>query len=220
MAEENQENQWRRDLQGAQNETRNNQTPESSMPDIEPPEQEEYLPMQPELDTLPYNPPPYDPTISDADAQKSPQAAAEQLGRGITGKIRRRTMGCLFSSWLQILATLGLAFWSWLYLGIHYAMSYFGGPLSTLFPKPGREWIQPALDKSSIPEKLKKWLEERIGQVLEIFELMLASCCCGTCLIPIIVAGYVAFLAVHPCDTLGAISGFLRDAAGALGLCD
>lgn len=207
-----QENQWKRDLQQAKN-----NSPQADDPPPE--EKEEFPPMEPELLTTPHSAPPYNEPINEKEAEKSPAAAADKINEGATEKIRSLTAQQLSSSWMQVIGSLGIAFWAWIYIGIHYIMAYIGGPFATFFPKPGREWVKPYIDKAPVPQKMKKWAEETTGQALEYFELMFASCCCGSCLILILAVLFFGWIFASPCNTMEATSSALFGIAKTFGIC-
>jgi len=178
----NQENQWKRDLRQAQNPASQNSDPP----------QEEEEPMVPEL--------------PESELPKGTKEE-EETKKGLAEKIRKLTAAALRSSVMQIVAFYGLAIWAWLYVGFHYIMSYMGGPFSSLFVRPGREWIKPIVDRMPVPEKIKKWTEETIGQIIEIFELMFTGCCCGSCLAVILLILFVLWIISSPCHMIQA-AGF------------
>lgn len=212
MADGNQENQWRRDLQQAQNNSTADDPPEGETPE-ESPEEENALPLQPELLSRNLD----DDTI--AEDPKSPKAEAAKMSQGLMEKIRSKNARRLLNAWLTICATGGLAFWAWLYVFFHYTLSYIGGPFANLFPKPGRELIKPFLDPLPLPQKLKKWAEEIYGSVLEKFELMFACCCCTSCLIPIIGIFLIIYALITPCSVLKDVAPTVRSALSFFGIC-
>lgn len=182
-----QEKTWQRNLRQAQNASNKNDPPQNN-----PPQEEEKAPMTPEL--LESKPP------------KEPKATEEKKG-WITEKIRKLTSRVLLSSLMQIFSTMGLAFWAWPYVAFHYTMSYIGGPFASFFPRPGRELIKPLLDKLPVSQKVKKWTEETIGKIIELFELMLVSCCCCSCLVPVLAILFCIWVFISPCTTIEVVFG-------------
>jgi len=212
-----QEKTWQRDLRQARNASmQNNPPPEEDVAaELEPEEMEpeEYLPGMPE--PLERN---LDNDIIKEDP-KSPQAEAAKMRQRIVEKIRSKTARLLFSSWTQIIASGGLAFWAWFYIGFHYMMCSFGGPLKNFFPKPGREWVKPFIDKAPLPEKFKKWTEETLGGIVGFFELMFASCCCGSCLIVLLTIIFFIWVFTNPCTTMKQLLPTAHSIAKFFGIC-
>ncbi len=194
-----QEKTWQRNLRQAQNAASKNDPPQN-----DPSEEEEESPMMPQL--------------PEPGLPKGPKET-EEMKEETSEKIRKLTATALRSSFLQLIGTLGLALWVWPYIALHYIMSYMGGPLASLFPRPGREWIKPIVDKAPIPKKLKKWFEETIGQIIEILELMFTSCCCGSCLAIFLGILFFVWIFTSPCDTLQFFAKWAYNIATFFGFC-
>ncbi len=204
-----QENQWKRDLQQAKKNS--DPPPETETPEEE--EEEGALPMQPELLARSLD----DDVIGED--PKSPKAEAAKMNQGLTNKIRSKTANFLVNSWVGVISVIGV-FWGLPYILFHFTMSSLGGPFARYFPKPGREWIKLFVDKAPLPQKFKDWTEETIGGVIGKFELMLTSCCCISCLIPVLFIIVIIWMFANPCSSLRELSSGIFSVAQAIGICD